>query len=486
MAFLTKIQIGSTLYDLKDAAARADLAQLGLDLDALEKSFGEHVAANEASFAAATKALEDHAAANVKSFEDAAAATAQALTDAKAYTDAQIGAIKHFDVYVMAEGEELPAASADTMFVLYLKPDNAEAGAYVEYITIRKDEGYDWEQIGSTVTSLTNYATVAYVDGEIDKVEKAIADHAAENTESFKGVNEAIADANEAIGGVADDLSALEESLGALATKDEVSIVVPAHTVSGQKATGSATAATTLSTEAKTREISVSGSTVAAGNVSGSTIAKGSVAVQLNNEEAAANIGRGDYTPAGSVAGNLTNATFNAVKSAGTAASFVEGTFTPATLGYEAATCSYVDNAFIASVDETNEILTLTAVEPKSFAASKINSFNGGSKAADVFTANVPAAIEAHTVGMSDLVFTGTRETGLKVTSVSYDKAISAPATFTGESAEISATFTGVASDVTANGSFADEIVTGATTTVDALSLDVSSVTIESVTVKGN
>ena len=483
---LSKIQIGGVLYDLKDAQARADLAQLGLDLEALEKVVADHGTESAGKFSALEKALSDHEAANVQSFKDAAAATAQALEDAKAYADAQIGAIKHFDVYVMEEGEELPTASADTMFVLYMKPDNAEAGAYIEWITIRKgneEDGYTyvWEQIGSTVVSLTNYATIGYVDGEIDKVEKALGDHAAANVESFNGVNEAIADANEAIEGVAGDLADLIGDLGDLAYANEVTGTVPAHTVSGQKATGAATANTTVATEAVTKTVTATGEYTAEGTIAGTVVANGDVGVELSHADAQATLSRADYTPAGSVTGNLTNATFKAVTSAGTAASFQEGAFTAATLGYEAVTGNYATEGIVGTV--ADETLTFTAAGTAALSASKINSFDGGSKAADTFVANVPATIADHTVGMSELTFTGTKEEGLKVTEAKYSKTESAAGTFTGKTADIAATFTGTKTGVSVSGSYEDTNVKSATTTVDALTLDVSSVTIDAVTV---
>ena len=97
---LSKIQIGGKTYEIKDLIARENIGTLSAGLDA--------VAADLAalSYVKATGQFADDAA-------------------IKSYVDAQIGAINKFDVHVMADGEALPTASADTMYVLYLKPEDS-------------------------------------------------------------------------------------------------------------------------------------------------------------------------------------------------------------------------------------------------------------------------------------------------------------------------------------------------------------------------
>ena len=137
--YLSIFNVGGVDYNLKDAAAT----------DKLGKLIGTH--AVEALGAAAWKAV----AANI---------SGEGLVDAsvvKAYVDAQVGTIHNFDVVIDAAGTAAGpsvTASANTMYKIYLVPDtNAEAGSYIEYITIKSGETYKWEAIGSTRTSLDGY-----------------------------------------------------------------------------------------------------------------------------------------------------------------------------------------------------------------------------------------------------------------------------------------------------------------------------------------
>ena len=99
MADISKIKLANgTTVTLKDAQGRADMTTI----------LGGH--ALEALGAAAWKAV----AANI---------SGEGLVDAsvvKAYVDAQIKTIPEFDVVIVADGEELPAASADTFHKIYL------------------------------------------------------------------------------------------------------------------------------------------------------------------------------------------------------------------------------------------------------------------------------------------------------------------------------------------------------------------------------
>ena len=143
-ALLSKIKVGGVIYDLKDAAAREELATL----------LGGH--AVEALGAAAWKAVAENI-------------SGEGLVDAsvvKAYVDSQVGQIHSFDVVIDSDGTAATgpsvAASAATMYKIYLVPSaDAAAGSYIEYITIRSGEQdaytYAWEAIGNTKVSLSGY-----------------------------------------------------------------------------------------------------------------------------------------------------------------------------------------------------------------------------------------------------------------------------------------------------------------------------------------
>lgn len=144
MADISKIKLANgTTVTIKDAQGRADMTTI----------LGGH--ALEALGAAAWKAV----AANI---------SGEGLVDAsvvKAYVDSQVGQIHNFDVVIDPAGTTAGpsvAASADTMYKIYLVPsEDAAAGGYIEYITIRSGaEGaytYTWEAIGNTKVSLTGY-----------------------------------------------------------------------------------------------------------------------------------------------------------------------------------------------------------------------------------------------------------------------------------------------------------------------------------------
>ena len=62
----------------------------------------------------------------------------------KAYVDSQVGQIHNFDVVIDPTGTTAGpsvVASADTMYKIYLVPsEDAAAGGYIEYITIRSGQ----------------------------------------------------------------------------------------------------------------------------------------------------------------------------------------------------------------------------------------------------------------------------------------------------------------------------------------------------------
>ena len=351
----------------------------------------------------------------------------------KRYVDAQVGAIHKFDVTIY---EELPAASADTMYILGLVADaSAEAGTYLEYITIRKgSEGnytYTWEQIGSTKTDLTDYVKKA------TKVAGIALNHDI----------------------TVDELSAASAlNLKALSHKDSATGTI--NTVDSAKVSFTPAGSVAVTTTATT--LTSEGNYTPAGTVTGTATPTGNVSVSVTNADTAATLTTSDYTPAGSVSVALSNATFNTVKSVGTAASFVEGAFTPATLEYNNNN-SFATDGVTATVNAESESLEL-AVATK-VAASVITSFNGGSKAADTFTPNETAQVKEITVGVESAGFTGTKVENALVTGVSYSKASGATATFTGTASDITAKFAGTAATISVSGSYdkadADATFTG-------------------------
>ena len=390
---LKQIKIGDNVYYIKDAAARAILDTY-------------------TALPTYTPTTDIGATGNT-------VATTETI---KRYVDAQVGAIHKFDVTIY---EELPAASADTMYILGLVADaSAEAGTYLEYITIRSgSEGsytYAWEPIGSTKTDLTDYVKKA------TKVAGIALNHdiTVEELSAASALN----------------LKALSHKDSATGTINTVDSAKVSFTPAGSVAV--TTTATPLTSE---------GNYTPAGTVTGTATPAGNVSVSVTNADTAATLTTADYTPAGSVSVALSNATFNTVKSVGTAASFVEGVFTPATLEYNNEN-SFATEGVTATVNAESESLEL-AVATK-VAASVITSFNGGSKAADTFTPNETAQVQETTVGVQSSSFTGTKVENALVTGVSYSKVSGATATFTGTASDITANFVGTAATISVSGSY--------------------------------
>lgn len=350
--------------------------------------------------------------------------TGQFADDAavKAYVDAQVGAINKFDVSIV---ETLPEASEETMFILYLvKQEDAASGFYVEYITIEKDGVYSWEAIGSTKMDVTNFVTV-------DSLNKTL--------EAYE----------------------LKDNLKALAYKDNATGTVAGETISGIKATGSISGSVGVTLTPGTDTVSSNGKFTPVGSVTGTAKDIDAIAVTVSNSDADATLSKADYTPEGNVSVEITGATFNTVTSAGTAASFEEGTFTPATLDSADVTANYATEGLVGSV--TDETLIFTNAGIAAITATKVNGFTGGSKAADTWITNTPATIATHTVGAT-ATFAGTKAEDALVLGVKYSKAVAeAAVNITKKDTPINATFAGTESDLAVSGSY--NTVTGATGT---------------------
>ena len=467
--YISIFNVGGVDYNLKDAAAT----------DKLGKLIGTH--AVEALGAAAWKAV----AANI---------SGEGLVDAsvvKNYVDSQVGTIHNFDVVIDATGTAAGpsvAASADTMYKIYLVPDgNAEAGSYIEYITIRSDETYKWEAIGSTKTSL---------DGYVEKSQKI----------AGLTLNKDIT--------VAELQNALELKAFAYAAKGTAT--VGAQIVKGVKATGTSTGSLTGAMDYTATEISSTGKVTAAGSVTGSAISGGSIAVTLKDAEAAtaATVTAEAYKPAGSVTSNFVADVVNGVAIAGTV-SKPTATVTPATATVQemktpgtaySMTAGSVEKAadtkrafategVTASVDEASETLTFTSAgTSQAVTASGAVTYTAPKLSGALPTFGASAAVmTGATVDVSQPTFTGnkysvnssfagTEVENMKVTGVTYVKQAVNSATFTPVAAELG--FSGDEVDVSVKGSY-DKANKGTLAFTGAdISLNVGDITVPSQTIE--
>ena len=433
MADISKIKLANgTTVTLKDAQGRADMTTI----------LGGH--ALEALGAAAWKAV----AANI---------SGEGLVDAsvvKAYVDAQIKTIPEFDVVIVADGEDLPAASADTFHKIYLVKASVTGVAqniYKEYITVKNGDNYSWELVGDTAID---------VSGKVDK------------TTTIAGIaldhNITVAELQTAL------------KLGAMAYADKASgsttiqtidsITMKEVTVAGNATVTSKAADATLTKADYTPS----------GTINSDAIKGGTVTVTLGDSatKTEADLGTTTFTPAGTIAAKE-GGSFSALKTAsfgevaeggvqiegtisspaisltaadktfatgltgGKVASFDEGAFTPAafkdgfytagvaaswtgkdyvapTMG-EATKAAFASEGVTAAIDaEDAECLTFTnaataqAVTAQgAFNAGKVDfgtfdggsatvidttKFSGGTKAKDTFVANELQSVATDTV----------------------------------------------------------------------------------------
>ncbi len=478
---LSKIQIGGNTYEIKDLIARENIEALAGIIDAIKYVANTGVYADDAAIKAAIEAGD---------------------ASMKNYVDAQVGAINKFDVAVV---DELPAPSADTMYILYLVKKAGSTGEFVEYITVRSgEEGaytYTMEQIGSTAMDLTGFVTEDALEDALEPINTRL------------GQLGDLSNKNEA------DLN-----LKALAHKDSATGTVAAQTISGLKATGTAAGSINVALEQSEHDMNSTGKYTPAGSVSGTVQTAGSIAVTAKYEGTEAVLSKGDYTPAGTVSADFSHAstdaelvmsshapegdvavalsgnTFNAITGVGTQASFTEGEFTPASLVSSDVSANYVEEALVGSVNE-DECLVFTAAATKALSATKVTSFNGGSKAADTFVANSLPTMAEQNVGvqsatftgkahdcvtgvkydkasLANLAFSGAKAEGALVTGVTYQKADIDTATFTGETVDIAATFAGSEGDITVAGKCHDYSVKTAEFVGGSLELNVADIVV--------
>lgn len=419
--YLSKFKIGEVIYNLKDAEVQQKLT------DELAKL---KAAAYKDVVTAVSESTELPTAAAVK-----------------AYVDSQVGSINKFDVVIDAQGTKAGpsvAASADTMYKLYLVADtDAEAGSYVEWITIKNGDTYSWEKIGSTKTDLTGYV---------------------ENSRKIAGLTLAqdisVADLQGALG-----LKALAyKDSGSVAITTADSVTMGAYTPAGDVTLAAFTQTSTAATLTKadyTPEGSVNGGKVtAAGSVSAAKAADG--AFQVSGSIAAPTV---TVTPA--------TASVQYVTNVGKAATFTEGVYTPGS--FSSTSGNYNTDAIKAHVaagaeisgDVTAETLIFEAASTAAAVATA--SYTPGNKAADTFDggtvptlgteqtvvtgitsaeASAPAftgdkfnlTFAGTEVAVSGASFTGTTAADALVSEVKYDKATANGASFTGVAAELTGT----------------------------------------------
>lgn len=435
MADISKIKLANgTTVTIKDAQGRADVTTL----------LGGH--ALGALGAAAWKAV----AAGITE-GDAGLATAQQV---KSYVDSAVEAIPEFDVVIVADGEELPAASADTFHKIYLKKASTTGIAqniYKEYITVKNGDTYSWELIGDTAID---------VSGKVDKT-TTIAGIALDKNITVEQLQNALK-----LGAMA----YADKASGSTTVQTIDSITMKPVTVAGNAAVTSKATDATLTKADYTPS----------GTITSDAIKGGTVTVTLGDSatKTEATLSTSEFTPAGTIAAKE-GGSFSALKSAtlgevetggvqiegtisspaisltaadktfvtgltgGKKASFVEGAFTPAafqegfytagaaatwtgkeyvapTMG-EATKATFASEGVTAAIDaEDAECLTFTTAATAqavtaqgAFNAGKVDfgtfnggsatvidttKFSGGAKAKDTFVANELQSVATDTV----------------------------------------------------------------------------------------
>ena len=467
--FLSIFNVGGVDYNLKDAAATSKLETL----------LGQQTV--QELGAAAWKAL----AASI-SETDEGLPTAKKV---KEYVDAQVGTIHHFDVVIDAAGTAAGpsvTASADTMYKIYLVPDSsAEAGAYIEYITIKSGETYNWEAIGSTKTSLDGY------------VEKS-------QTIAGLTLNKDIT--------VAELQTALELKAFAYAAKGTATVA--AKTVNGVKATGTSTGSLTGAMAYTATEIGSTGKVTATGSITGTAISGGSIAVTLKDAEAAtaATVTAEAYKPAGSVTSNFVADADKGVAIAGTV-SKPTATVTPATAtvqemktpgtAYSMTAGSVEKAADTKSAFATEGVTASVTGETLTFAAAPtsqaVTATGAVTYSAPVLSGSLPtfdegtSVMTGATVEVSKPTFTpdkysvsssfdGKEEANMKVSKVTYVKQAIDKATFNPVAAQLG--FSADEATISVSGEY-DKAKKGTLAFTGAdISLNVGDITVPSQTIE--
>lgn len=436
MADISKIKLANgTTVTLKDAQGRADMTTI----------LGGHALA--ALGDAAWRAV-------ATSISDTDGKIADAAT-VKAYVDAQIKTIPEFDVVIVADGEDLPTASADTFHKIYLVKTSASGVAqnvYKEYITVKSGDTYSWELVGDTAID---------VSGKVDKT-TTIAGIALDKDISAEQLQAAL-------------------NLGVMAYADTASGSTTLETIDKITMKEVTVAGNATITSADTAAALTKANFTPAGTITGTAISDGRISVTLKDSDTMteAVLGTTTFTPVGTIAAKE-GGSFSALKSAtlgevetggvlvegtvsapaislttadrtfatgltgGKAATFKEGAFTPAkietgfytagkaatwtgadytapTMG-EASKASFASEGIVAAVGSGDDAETLifsaadtadAVTAQGAFNAGNVNfgkfdggsatvidttKFSGGSKAKDTFEPNELQAVATDTV----------------------------------------------------------------------------------------
>lgn len=507
---LSKIQIGGKVYEIKDLIARESAEALADLLDALSAKVGN--VAEGQNLADIIKNIQENAyddtsiRALIKALQDDKADKSQVATDIAAAVKAEADIARAAE---KANADEIARVDA----ALKLAVDNNTEGmdSIKELATWIAEHGPEAENMTKAIEKNADdiadlVAADLALDGRLDVIEAtlgegegSVSDQIADAKQEAIDAAKDYTDAREVEINKAIDLKEDKANLKALAYKDSATGTVAAQTISGVKASGQSAGSINVALEQSEHAMSSTGKFTPAGNVTGTVKTAGSIAVTAKHADAeavltkgdytpagtvsadfshaatAATLTKGDYTPAGDVSVALSGASFNAITSVGTAASFTEGAYHAATLDKTDVTANYATEGLVGSV--ADECLTFTAAGIAAITATKVNAFDGGSKDADQFVANTPATMAAQTVGVQSATFTGTKAEDLVVTGVSYDKAALAnlafsgtkaegalvtgvsykkadidSATFTGETVDIAASFAGTEGDVSVAG----------------------------------
>lgn len=441
MADISKIKLANgTTVTIKDAQGRADMTTI----------LGGH--ALEALGAAAWKAVATEVS------KSADLPTAEAV---KSYVDSAVGKIHNFDVVIDADGSAATgpsvAASADTMYKIYLVPSGeAAAGEYIEYITIKSGDGeaaiFKWEAIGSTKTNLTGYVpttttiatialdhniTVAELQTALKLGAMAYADKASGSTtlQTIDSITmkEVTVAGNAAVTSKAADATLTKANYTPSGTINSDAIKGGTVTVTlGDSATKTeATLSTSEFTPAGTIAAKEGGSFSALKTASFGEVAEGGVQIEGTISSPAISLTAADKTFATGLTGGskasfkegaFTPAAFqDGFYTAGAAASWTGKEYVAPTMG-EATTGKFASEGIVATVGSGDDAETLifsdagtsdAVTAQGTFNAGKVDfgtfdggsatvidttKFSGGAKAKDEFVANELQSVATDTV----------------------------------------------------------------------------------------
>lgn len=348
---LSKIKIGESYYYLKDSDARAILDSINDEAYAALQAGMGTVAGNDGKLVTA---------ANIKAYVDAAVSVG----------------------LVIEVVQTLPTASADTMGKLYLVHDEHATGdIYDEFVTIRSGDGeevpysYSWEKIGNTDIDLSGYVTDVKYENNTLKQQKGNGEYA--NVHVFGNM----ADANTASYTANDYVTGVQSAK--VTAEGSISGGLVADSVAGVQITGSVSKPDiTVTPSSTTIEVIDSLGTLPSKQAD-SFVANTPTQLDLSKFNAGSKAAD-SFTAPSLGTGFVT---------AGSAAQFTEGAFTPASLTTQ--TKALYKQGIKAEVGTGDDAETLIFSNVDKEADIKVvDTFSGGSKAADSFTANTPTAVD--------------------------------------------------------------------------------------------